>query len=297
MKYLILISSILISVIGGQTQRQNKEWRKNDKPHHHEMRRSKHFWHSVCGPRSLAPQASSEELMSEVITLNCIRTYGMSQSDRNNNIVNNYRLGNIDKEKEKQQQQIQKKQQQQLRIRKRRYRSTEQLLDVGDNWVENLPSLRPNKTSVSSVKILSSSNKEVQIGGELELQCVAHEEPPFKIWWWLNGTRLDVLKYEDGLKISNIRQRDNSKSATSQLRKPDIKYDDAGQYECRVEKSDHYNQHPAMDSVSVTVIDPINKPYFSMENVEQFESDPSGAPPPNSVNVLCMILLVIYVFA
>jgi len=78
--------------------------------------------------------------------------------------------------------------------------------------------LRPNKTSVSSVKILSSSNKEVQIGGELELQCVAHEEPPFKIWWWLNGTRLDVLKYEDGLKISNIRQRDNSKSATSQLK-------------------------------------------------------------------------------
>ena len=70
----------------------------DDKPHHHEMRRSKHFWHSVCGPRSLAPQASSEELMSEVITLNCIRTYGMSQSDRNNNIVN--RLGNIDKEKQ-----------------------------------------------------------------------------------------------------------------------------------------------------------------------------------------------------
>ena len=96
----------------------------DDKPHHHEMRRSKHFWHSVCGPRSLAPQASSEELMSEVITLNCIRTYGMSQSDRNNNIVNNYRLGNIDKEKEKQQQQqIQKKQQQQLRIRKRRLKS------------------------------------------------------------------------------------------------------------------------------------------------------------------------------
>ena len=29
MKYLILISSILISVIGGQTQRQNKEWRKS----------------------------------------------------------------------------------------------------------------------------------------------------------------------------------------------------------------------------------------------------------------------------
>ena len=83
----------------------------DDKPHH-EMR-SKHFWHSVCGPRS-AP-APSEELMSEVITLNCIRTYGMSQSDRNNNIVNNYRLGNIDKEKQ------QKKQQ--LRIRKRRLKS------------------------------------------------------------------------------------------------------------------------------------------------------------------------------
>lgn len=287
MMYLILISSILISVIGGQTPRQNKEWRKNDKPHHHEMRRSKHFWHSVCGPRSAHPATPSEELMSAAITLNCIRTYGMSQSDRNNNIVNNYRLGNIDKEKKKQQQ---RQKQQQLGIRKRRYRSTEQLPNVGDNWVENLPSSRLNKTSVSSAKILSSSNKEVQIGGELELQCVAHEEPPFKIWWWLNGTRLDVLKFEDGLKISNIRQRDSSKSATSQLRKPDIKYDDAGQYECRVEKSDHYNQHPAMDSVSVTVIDPINKPYFSMENVEQFESDPSGAP--NSVNV-CMILLVI----
>ena len=33
--------------------------------------------------------------MSEAIMLDCIRTYGMSQSDRNNNIVN--RLGNIDK--------------------------------------------------------------------------------------------------------------------------------------------------------------------------------------------------------
>ena len=57
---------------------------------HDEMRRSKHFWHSVCGLRS-----TSEELMSEAIMLDCIRTYGMSQSDRNNNIVN--RLGNIDK--------------------------------------------------------------------------------------------------------------------------------------------------------------------------------------------------------
>ena len=81
-----------------------------------------------------------------------------------------------------------------------RYRSTEQLPGIGDNWVENLPSNRPNKTAVSSAKILSSSNKEVQIGGELELQCVAHEEPPFKIWWWLNGTRLDILKYEGNFK-------------------------------------------------------------------------------------------------
>ena len=81
-----------------------------------------------------------------------------------------------------------------------RYRSTEQLPGIGDNWVENLPSNRPNKTVVSSAKILSSSNKEVQIGGELELQCVAHEEPPFKIWWWLNGTRLDILKYEGNFK-------------------------------------------------------------------------------------------------
>ena len=61
---------------------------------HHDMR-SKHFWHSVCGPRS-----ALEELMSEAITSDCIRTYGMSQSDRNNNIVN--RLGNIDKEKQQQ---------------------------------------------------------------------------------------------------------------------------------------------------------------------------------------------------
>ena len=94
----------------------------DDKPHHHEMRRSKHFWHSVCGPRSAHPATPSEELMSAAITLNCIRTYGMSQSDRNNNIVNNYRLGNIDKEKQKKQQQRQK-QQQLLGIRKRRLKS------------------------------------------------------------------------------------------------------------------------------------------------------------------------------
>ena len=42
----------------------------------------------------------------------------------------------------------------------------------------------------------------MQIGGELELQCVAHEEPPFKIWWWLNGTRLDVLKFEGNKKFT-----------------------------------------------------------------------------------------------
>ena len=76
------LNYIISNVISGLDQDHHKS--------HDEMRRSKHFWHSVCGLRS-----TSEELMSEAIMLDCIRTYGMSQSDRNNNIVN--RLGNIDK--------------------------------------------------------------------------------------------------------------------------------------------------------------------------------------------------------
>ena len=46
---------------------------------------SKHFWHSVCGLRS----TTTEELtLSAAIMSDCIRTYGMSQSDRKNNAVN-----------------------------------------------------------------------------------------------------------------------------------------------------------------------------------------------------------------
>ena len=64
-----------INVISGLDQDHHKS--------HDEMRRSKHFWHSVCGLRS-----TSEELMSEAITSDCIRTYGMLQSDKKNNTVN-----------------------------------------------------------------------------------------------------------------------------------------------------------------------------------------------------------------
>ena len=68
--------------------------------------------------------------MSEAIMLDCIRTYGMSQSDRNNNIVN--RLGNIDKaekavieatKKEMNKMKHQKRRKKQLLERKRRLKS------------------------------------------------------------------------------------------------------------------------------------------------------------------------------
>ena len=68
--------------------------------------------------------------MSEAIMLDCIRTYGMSQSDRNNNIVN--RLGNIDKaekavieatKEEMNKMKHQKRRKKQLLERKRRLKS------------------------------------------------------------------------------------------------------------------------------------------------------------------------------
>merc|ERR1719382_1366631 len=64
------------------------------------LKNSKHFWlRNVCGNKGMRDSrlgskssftacTTIEELMSEAITSDSIRTYGMSQSDKKNNSVN-----------------------------------------------------------------------------------------------------------------------------------------------------------------------------------------------------------------
>ena len=46
----------------------------------------------------------------------------------------------------------------------------------------------PNPT----VQILSPPITRVTLRGRLNLECVVREDPPNSVWWWLNGTKLDL---------------------------------------------------------------------------------------------------------
>ena len=115
---------------------------------------------------------------------------------------------------------------------------------------------------MSKAQILSPNHTRISFGGMLSLECVITEEPPIEIWWWLNGTKLDIIHHRGGLFIETSSQK---LSSVSTLRVADFTHDDAGLYECRAEKPGHVNDNPAKSAVHVTVIDPTKAPLFSDE--------------------------------
>ena len=120
-------------------------------------------------------------------------------------------------------------------------------------------------------------------GSTLNLECVVRDEPPITIWWWLNGTKLDLHMHRGGVFIETYHQKTSS---TSKLSVFDFTHADAGLYECRAEKPGYVDNYSVSTSVSVIVIDPSNAPLFSDPNLEYMESAATSVK-------LCMMLLVI----
>lgn len=148
-----------------------------------------------------------------------------------------------------------------------------------------------SKTSAETSKahILSPSLTRVTIGGTLNLECVVREEPPNTIWWWLNGTKLDLEHHRGGVHIETLRLK---QSSTSKLSVVDFTHADAGLYECRAEKNvaeniNNPSQTSVSSSVSVTVIDPTKAPPPFSEELSEF----SQAPEKLSLNLILSLLL------
>lgn len=112
------------------------------------------------------------------------------------------------------------------------------------------------------------------IGGTLNLECVVREEQPNEIWWWLNGTKLDLEYHRGGVLIETIRQK---KSSTSKLSVVDFNHADAGLYECRAEKIGHFQAQPIRSSVSVMVVDPTKPPPPFSDDYDDDQAHQAGA--------------------
>jgi len=182
-----------------------------------------------------------EELMSEAITSDSIRTYGMSQSDKKNNSVNRLQATTS------------------TRRRKRSKTSASSNLSSFSQIQQDEEIPIANPFPHPTIQILSNPITHVPKNGRLSLDCVVREDPPNNVWWWVNGTKLDLAHHRGGVYIEKIKQE---KSCTSKLIVDNFSHVDEGTYECRSEKLD-LPQLTQTSSVSVTVIDPTEAPMFS----------------------------------
>ncbi len=132
------------------------------------------------------------------------------------------------------------------------------------------------------------------VGGTLDLECVT--KPPAKIWWWLNGTKLDFFTHRGGVFIETYNQK---RSSSSKLRIADFSMDDGGIYECRADFGSKSNLNkrppsietvdPTKDSVLVSVIEPTKAPLFSVS--EETASTGSKLMGFNQFNIVSMMLI------
>ena len=106
-------------------------------------------------------------------------------------------------------------------------------------------------------RILSPPITRVSFGGTLNLECVVNEEFPLNIWWWINGTKLNLDLHRGGVYIERLKQR---KSQSSKLSLAGFTHTDAGLYECRASK-EGFGTPPSKSSVQVTVVDPTKAPF------------------------------------
>jgi len=217
------------------------------------LRNSRHFWlRNVCRNKGMRDSrlgskssfttcTTIEELMSEAITSDSIRTYGMSQSDKKNNSVNRLQATTS------------------TRRRKRSKTSASSNLSSFSQIQHDEEIPIANPFPHPTIQILSNPITHVPKNGRLSLDCVVREDPPNNVWWWVNGTKLDLAHHRGGVYIEKIKQE---KSCTSKLIVDNFSHVDEGTYECRSEKLD-LPQLTQTSSVSVTVIDPTEAPMFS----------------------------------
>merc|ERR1719225_1505050 len=99
---------------------------------------------------SITGSTSTFELMSKAITSDCIRTYGMLQSDKKNNSVNRLQA---------------------TTRRRKRSKTTTTLSSFSEPQNEEIPFPNP------SVQILSPPITRVTLNGTLSLECVVREDP------------------------------------------------------------------------------------------------------------------------
>lgn len=246
--------------------------------------RSKHFWHSVCGLRS-AP----EELMSEAIMLDCIRTYGMSQSDRKNNIVN--RLGNIDKAVAATTKVEELPMKNKMKQLERKRRENDEVGGYVDLALTNVESTISTIASLTTAQIMSPPVTHVTLNSVLDLTCFVRGDAN-TISWWINGTKVDMtyILSRGGIFIDTTRPTKGQTQTTSKLIVAEFTHLDVGRYECRGEKPGFVEQYPAKDSVSVIVIDPsTNSPL--LYQASEITDEPSASN--GNIVKLCMFLLVI----
>lgn len=105
-------------------------------------------------------------------------------------------------------------------------------------------------------QILSPALTRVSLGGTLNLECIIGK-PPGSIWWWLNGTKLDLNEHRGGVYIETMKHKNSS---SSKLRIADFKHDDGGHYECRSSGIDHKQVIKA--AVHVIVIEETKVSFF-----------------------------------
>jgi len=236
---LLVISSLILSAVSASSFVQNSvneisknpsNFRRSNRQdalfQKRSSRRSTHFW-NVGSPRNLKESVKfplfPEELMSETII--------DSIDDKKNNAVNRLEETTTN-----------------LKRRKRRSPHEFQQRNLETNLLQK-----------GVVKILAPAITRVSFGGTLNLECVINEDSPIIIWWWLNGTKLDLEHHRGGIYIESLKQ---PKSHISKLSLADFTHSDAGLYECRAEK-EGFGTPPSRSSVQVTVVDPTQAPLFS----------------------------------
>lgn len=175
-----------------------------DYPHHSTSRR--HCWHSPCGlthsAKAIPPQGIMPHQPNEIVVLENKVTLCNNKKSLSCSIKLFERL----------------KRQADMRKMPWRIRSGRE-----SQIKEELS---------TTTQILSPGTTKVTNGGILNLVCVVreHVKPPAKIWWWINGTRLDLSKHRGGILLETVKMK---KSSTSSLTIKDVGFQDAAVYQCR----------------------------------------------------------------
>ena len=71
-----------------------------------------------------------------------------------------------------------------------RSKTSTKLSSFSDPQKEEIPIANPFPNP--TIQILANPITHVPKNGRLSLDCVVREDPPNSVWWWVNGTKLDL---------------------------------------------------------------------------------------------------------